>query len=175
MIKTFQWLMLFLPWLTLFAARRGSVKRMMPSVVFTSLLVTILSIIGYEFKWWIIHKYIVPWGEIVDISFVYGIFAVGTFWIFYFTGRSFWLFILVNVVVDALFSFGILPIMERIGIVTVRIPLWQTFLLDIAMMLIIYVYHRWQTAVANTPEYIDRPSFRSTTHDWGPLSRRKAR
>lgn len=178
MIKTMQWLILFLPWLTLFAARKGFVRRLMPSVVFTCLTVTIVFIMGYTFKWWTIHEYIVPWGNIVDVSFTYGIFAVGTFWIFYFTGRSFLLFVLVNALVDAIFSFAILPLMERIKIITMgSMPLWQTYLLNLTVMLIIYAYHRWQTAGSRTNGNgpINRPSFTEPSHDWGIFSRRRAR
>ncbi|MCR2807420.1 hypothetical protein [Paenibacillus soyae] len=176
MIQILQWLFLFLPWLTLFAARRGAVRRYMPTVVFTSLLITIVSVMGYEFNWWRIHEQIVPWGDIVDISFVYGLLPVGTFWIFYFTADRFLLYMLVNIAVDAVFSFAIIPLMDRFGITTLeRMAAWQTFVLDMIIMLLLYAYYRWQTASVDTMGTIDRPSFSGGSRDWGVRSRRGAR
>ncbi|MGG1516490.1 hypothetical protein ABE504_13815 [Paenibacillus oryzisoli] len=176
MIKTLQWLFLLLPWLTLFAARREAVRRFMPTVVLTSLLITIVSVMGYEFNWWKTHKQIVPWGHIVDISFVYGLLPVGTFWIFYFTAERFLLYLVVNLAIDAAFSFVILPLMDRFGITSLeRMATWQTFVLDTFISLLIYAYYKWQTASADMKGTIDRPSFSGGNRDWGLRSRRGAR
>lgn len=51
----------------------------MPVTIFTSLLMTIIFQIAYTYKWWTIQEQIVPWGFMIDVSFAYGIFTVGTF------------------------------------------------------------------------------------------------
>lgn len=175
MIKTLQWLFLLLPWLSLFAARREAVRRYMPTVVLTSLLVTVVSVMGYKYNWWRIHEQIVPWGDIVDISFVYGLLPVGTFWIFYFTADRFLLYMVVNIAVDAAFSFAIVPLMDRFGITSLeQMAAWQTFVLDMIIALLIYAYYKWQLASFDIMGTSDRPSF-SGGRDWGLRSRRGAR
>lgn len=139
---------LIVPWFTLFFTGPEERKRYMPVTIFTSLLMTIIFQIAYTYEWWILHEQIVPWGYMIDVSFVYGIFAIGTFWIFRFTSHNFLLFIIVNIIMDAFMAFIALPFLNVLGIATYEnISPWQYFLVIFAVSFIIYMYHKWQQKI----------------------------
>ncbi|MBB3110736.1 hypothetical protein FHS18_002803 [Paenibacillus phyllosphaerae] len=177
MIKGMLWLLFLLPWVSLFLARRGSIKRYMPVVVFTCFVMTIIFMIAYRYQWWEIHEYIVPWGNQIDISFAYGIFAVGTFWIFYFTAERFWIYCLANIATDALFSFAIFPLLARTGVATLHnIKAWQYYFVILGVSLLIYGYYRWQAAAMKEPnDQIRLPYSENSTFSIPSRSRHKAR
>lgn len=148
-IKTLLWILLLLPWVTTFFLEKNTVKRYMPVTIFTCLLMTIIFQIAYTFKWWTIYQFIVPWGYMIDVSFSYGIFAVGTLWIFRLTSHKFWLYVVTNAIVDAIFAFGVLAMMlPGLGIGAYnRIQPWQYFLVIFALSFVIYGFHMWQKGV----------------------------
>ncbi|MBM7701961.1 hypothetical protein [Metabacillus iocasae] len=139
----------FLPWLTLFFASKTTIKRYMPVTIFTCLLMTIVFQIAYHYKWWIIHTYIIPWGYMIDISFAYGIFAVGTFWIFRLTSHRFLLYTIVNILMDTFMCFIALPLL--LGSLKIaeykNITPLQYFFVLYGISIIIYFYHKWQDSL----------------------------
>lgn len=145
--KIMLWATLLLPWPTLIFLGRKSVKRYMPVAVFVALLVTILFEAAHSLKWWELIDQIVPWGYITNVSFVYGIFLVGTIWIFHYTYRNFWLYLLVNVVIDGLFAFVLSNFFEGRIYNLVNFNQFQVFLLMTGLSLVIYGYQRWQEEV----------------------------
>ncbi|WP_273122596.1 hypothetical protein ACNRWW_05010 [Metabacillus sp. HB246100] len=148
MNKVFMFSSLLLPWLTLFFATSDSRKKYMPVTIFTSLLMTIIFQIAYTYKWWIIHEQIVPWGYMIDVGFAYGIFAVGTFWIFKLTSHKFILFVIVNLIMDALMAYLILPFLGKLEIADYKnISPTQYLGVMFALSFIIYGYHKWQEKI----------------------------
>ncbi|WP_166244342.1 hypothetical protein [Paenibacillus turpanensis] len=146
------YVLLFGPWISLFWAKKGSVRRYMPVTIFTSFLMTIVFQIAYTYDWWTIHSYIVPWGYMIDVSFAYGLFAVGTFWVFYFTSQRFWLYSLTNLALDSFFCFVGFPGLQYFGIASLNnITTWQYLIVIYAVSMIIYVYHRWQSKIFTPP------------------------
>lgn len=146
--KVLLWAGLLAPWLTLFFMKAESIKRYMPVAIFVSLLLTIIYEIAYTYKWWVLKVFIVPWGYITNVSFVYGIFLVGTIWIFHFTYKSFKVYLVTNMIVDAVFAFGLLPLISRLGIDKfVNLPKWGAYLIMLSLALIIFLYQRWQEGI----------------------------
>lgn len=145
--KIMLWSFLILPWPTLLFLGKESVKRYMPVAVFVSLLVTILFEAAHSLKWWVMIDQIVPWGYITNVSFVYGIFLVGTIWIFHFTFRNFWLYITTNIVIDGLFAFVLNNFFEGKIYRLVNFNELQVFLLMVGLSLTIYFYQRWQEQI----------------------------
>lgn len=142
------WTALIVPWLTLFFMRTENIKRYMPVSIFASLLVTVLYEIAYTYNWWELNEYLVPWGYITNVSFVYGAFPVGTVWIFCFTYRNFKVYMVTNIIVDAVFAFGILQLTGWMGIDEfINLPKWGVFLIMLFLALIIYLYQRWQEGI----------------------------
>jgi hypothetical protein len=141
------WSSLIVPWLSLLFLKKDIVKRYMPVAIFTSLLVTIYNELGYTFEWWVVKQTLFPW-IITFVSFVYGGFLVGTIWIFYFTYRKFWLYLITNIVVDFLFMFPVNNWFERLGIYQlINRENWQIFLDFVFISVIIYFYQLWQEGV----------------------------
>ncbi|MCA1053691.1 hypothetical protein LCM10_01735 [Rossellomorea aquimaris] len=134
-----------LPWFSLYFAKADTIRRFMPVTIFTSLLMTIVFQIAYTYGWWEIHEYIVPWGYMIDVSFAYGVFSVGTFWIFRFTSHHFPLYILINFIMDAFMCFAALPLLDVLGIANYKnITPWQYLLVIFGISFVIYFYHKWQ-------------------------------
>lgn len=142
---------LILPWLTLFFTNSRTRKEYMPVTIFTSLLMTIIFQIAYTYNWWIIYEQIVPWGYMIDVSFTYGIFLIGTFWIFRWTSHKFMLYAIVNLIMDAIMAFIALPTLSVLGISTYKnISSWQYFLVMFGLSFVIYGYHKWQQGIYNS-------------------------
>ena len=141
--------MLILPWLTLFFINKYSMKRFMPVAILASLLVTIIFEIGYIYDWWKVQVEIAPWDEITSVPLVYGVFLVGTIWIFYFTFDSkFWVYMLTNLLMDGFYSFIGLNILIRFGIYKlVNMGNLGIFLLMAFLAIIIYPYQKWQDSI----------------------------
>ncbi|MGM0835346.1 MAG: hypothetical protein ACQEV7_04255 [Bacillota bacterium] len=147
-IKVFLWLSLIVPWLSLFFMKKDSIKRYLPVAILVSLLLTILYEIGYTYDWWVLKDKIVPWGHITNISFAYGLFLISTIWIFHYTYRNFKLYMVTNIIVDAIFNFGVLKLTERFGInKLINMPDWGIYLIMLGLALIIYIYQRWQEGI----------------------------
>jgi hypothetical protein len=92
-------------------------KRFMPVAILASLLVTIIFEIGYVYDWWKVQVEIAPWDEITSVSLTYGVFLVGTIWIFHFVfDRKFWVYMITNILVDGFYFFIALNILIRFGI-----------------------------------------------------------
>jgi len=142
---------LILPWFTLLFTNPRTRKKYMPVTIFTSLLMTIIFQIAYTYKWWIIYEQIVPWGYMIDVSFAYGIFSVGTFWIFKWTSHKFMLYTIVNLIMDVIMAFITLPILSVLGIATYKnISPWQYFLVMFGLSFVIYGYQKWQQKIYNS-------------------------
>lgn len=147
-LKIILFIVFLLPWLSLFFASKETIKKYMPVTIFTAFLMTIIFQIAYTYKWWTIHEYIVPWGYMNDVSFTYGLFSVGTFWIFVLTFHKFSTFIVTNFVMDALMSFIVLPLLRVAGISEYKnIAAWQYFLVIFSLSFVIYFYHTWQSKI----------------------------
>lgn len=146
--KVILYISLFLPWFTLLFAKKQRIKKYIPVIILTCLLMTIIFQIAYQYNWWVIHTYIVPWGYMIDVSFAYGLFPVGTFWIFYFTSGRFILFTITNLLMDAIMAYVVLPLLMKLGIAEYKlITSWQYFLIMYGISFIIYGYHIWQKKI----------------------------
>lgn len=142
--KIILWSLLITPWFTLLLMKKESIKRYIATTIFTSLLVTIVYEIAYVYKWWDLLVPIVPWGNITNVSYAYGTFFIGTLWIFHFTYRKFWLYILTNIVVDGADAFLIRPLMQSRNIIHyTNISKLNLFFVMITLALIAYVFQRW--------------------------------
>lgn len=141
--------MIILPWVSVFFMDRYSLKRFMPVAILASLLVTIIFEIGYVYDWWKIQSGILPWDIITSVPLTYGIFLVGTLWIFHLTfDRGFWTYLITNILFDGFYSFIILNVLIWFGIYRlVNMGNFGIFMLMFMLSLIIYLYQKWQEGV----------------------------
>jgi hypothetical protein len=82
--------------------------------LFGSLVLTFIFQIADKFEWWVIKENI-PILENTT-TFVYGLFLGGTIIILYFTYNNFIIYMVTNLIIDALLSFGISKWYEHLGI-----------------------------------------------------------
>ncbi|MEW9674246.1 hypothetical protein [Ammoniphilus sp. 3BR4] len=158
MAKLILWLMLIIPWLSLFFINKHSLKRFMPVGILAALLITLILEIGYVYNWWTILEGILPWEHFITYPLTYGPFLVGTIWIFHFTfDKSFWVYILTNAVIDALYAFAILNVLVYFGVYRLdRIGNFGIFMLIFPFAFVIYAYQKWQEGVLIKPNDKDR-------------------
>jgi hypothetical protein len=126
-----------------------SIKRFMPVAIFASLLVTIIFEIGYIYDWWRVLVKLTPWDRITSVPLVYGVFLVGTIWIFHFSfDRKLWVYLLLNLLIDAFYSFIMLKILISIGIYRLgNMKNFGIFMLMTFLAFIIYPYQKWQDSI----------------------------
>ncbi|MDQ0858780.1 hypothetical protein [Bacillus sp. V2I10] len=72
----------------------------------------------------------------------YGLFSVGTMWIFILTYKYFLHYITANIIMDAFLCFIGLSLLTRLGIATFKIGFWLYFLIVFTISFIIYSYQK---------------------------------
>lgn len=152
------WLVLIVPWFTLFLMKKEDIKRYMPVAILTSLSMILYNVVAYNQQHWIIKVSIIPWLKPLFVSGVLGGFMVITIWIFYFTYGKFWLYLATNIVLD--FMFAVYPLhywfQEKLGIYQlVNITPWGRFIFFVCLSVITYGYYTWQKEVIK-PNYKER-------------------
>jgi hypothetical protein len=142
--KLILWSMLLVPWFTLFFMKKKGFRRYISVSIFTSLLVTIVYEIASSYKWWKILVTIAPWGHITNVSYAYGVFFVGTLWIFYLTYDKFWVYLVTNIVVDGIDAFLIREFMQSRNIIHYEnISKLNLFFVMLTLALISYIFQVW--------------------------------
>ncbi|WP_160725513.1 hypothetical protein [Bacillus sp. USDA818B3_A] len=134
------YLLLILPWLSLFKFGKSSFIRFLPTIVFSDLLIALISELSREFKWWKVKNPIFP-KLATDVSFVFGPFTILNLWIFKLTYKRFWLYLLTNIFADYLFAYPISTIAEKLGIYKmVKMSRKQLFFLSVVVAIVNYFY-----------------------------------
>ncbi|MGG3469510.1 hypothetical protein ABES02_18760 [Neobacillus pocheonensis] len=107
--------LVIISWLTIFYLPKETVKKYTPVATFSSLLVLILSMLSFRFKWWKV-KGGVSQKIFNDFSFIFGPYFIGTIWIFHLTFRRFWLYGLVNIFMDTMLLYPLNTLFEKLGL-----------------------------------------------------------
>ncbi|MFC0559408.1 hypothetical protein [Halalkalibacter alkalisediminis] len=137
-------LILFLPWFTILFMKKEFIKRYTPVATFSALLVTLHGELAYTQEW-LTQNVKITDVFITFLPFTFGLFLVGTIWIFAVTFGRFWLFLFVNIVIDIVFAFGIHRfIMVPQGIVEeLKHGSFEVFTAFLVMAIILYLYQMW--------------------------------
>jgi hypothetical protein len=156
MAKLILWLMLIIPWLSLIFINKHSLRRFMPVAILASLLITVILEMGYVYDWWTIIGKIAPWEQFITIPLTYGVFLVGTIWIFHFTfDKSFLVYILTNALIDAFYAFVFLNMLIYFRVYELeRMGNFGIFMLIFPLAFIIYAYQRWQDKIMKKNEFL---------------------
>jgi hypothetical protein len=133
-------------WLSLIFVRKHAIKKYTPVAILASFLVTIVYEIAYKYGWWKLKHMLAPWMMITNFAFVLGPFFIGTIWVFQLSYRfGFFVYLLVNMALDAFFSFVFLPFLEKTRMVTLKkITREGIYGLMILIAVLIYPYQKWQ-------------------------------
>jgi hypothetical protein len=138
------WSLLILPWLSLLFLDRTKLRRYMPVALLATVFSTLINQVGWEYHWWK-YKPLFLWDKVIPVYMVYGIFLVGTIWIFAFTFQRFWLYLIVNFLVDLFFGLVLGKLLTKLGIRTSgNLSISQDLLLMTVQGIILYGYQLWQ-------------------------------
>ncbi len=96
--------MAFLPWATTPFLRSNSFKRFFPGAFFMALFVTVEGIIAEKKKWWWFPIKVKP-NVLGEMPLIIGPFFVGSLWILKYTFGNFKLYILINLIIDSIFTY----------------------------------------------------------------------
>ncbi|MFC0210906.1 hypothetical protein ACFFK0_00325 [Paenibacillus chartarius] len=120
----------------------------MPVALFATVLSTIVNQIAWTYQWWTFKVTLFPWDKVIPLPTVYGVFLVGTIWIFAFTFRKFWLYVLVNLIVDGIYVFALSVWLNHLGVrESGNLPPLINLSLMTAFAQILYVYQMWQEGI----------------------------
>ncbi|WP_235991736.1 hypothetical protein [Metabacillus schmidteae] len=135
------YILLLLPWLSVMKLGKYSFIRFLPTIIFSDLVIAIISELSRELKWWKVKNPIIP-KLATDISFVFGPFTILNFWIFKLTYKKFWLYLLTNIISDYLFAYPLTSLAEKLGVYKmVKMSRKQLFLLSVVVAIFNYLYH----------------------------------
>ncbi|MFB7302817.1 hypothetical protein [Heyndrickxia sporothermodurans] len=143
------WILFLAPWFLLLPLDTKRVKRFMPVSLFMAVLYTILFQMAEVWNWWDVHETSNVFFLTNISSFVYGFLIVTTIYMFYFTYPNFWLFLIVNWVIDLIQALIISPfIFQKVGLYTMNsMSNFGLFIMIAITVPIIYLYQRWQENV----------------------------
>ncbi|PMC36084.1 hypothetical protein CJ195_16695 [Bacillus sp. UMB0899] len=135
------YILLLLPWLSVMKLGKYSFIRFLPTIIFSDLVIAIISELSRELKWWKVKNPIIP-KLATDISFVFGPFTILNFWIFKLTYKKFWLYLLTNIISDYLFAYPLTSLAEKLGVYKmVKMSRKQLFLLSVVVAIFNYLYY----------------------------------
>lgn len=140
------WGLLILPWFLLLFFDKNRIKRFFPVLLLSIVLNSILYQLAEKLNWFFVKENL-PF--LTDITpTVYGMFAVGTLLIFYFTYGKFWLYFIVNLLFDIFQSYVVTPFYGKLGLFERQeMNGFESLLIMTLMALIFYLYQKWQDTV----------------------------
>lgn len=115
----------------------------MPAALFLTIIHTILYQAAWEYNWWK-EEGLFHWDKIANIPWVYVGYPILTIWILSFTFGKFWIYLLVNLILDIFYAFVWFPIEEKLGIASGEITPFYDLLLILSLSIVTYIYQMWQ-------------------------------
>lgn len=136
------WLILILPWLTLFFLKKEDIKRFMPVALFAAIASMIITDVAGTLKLWVIRETIFPlrYTDVLMISII----PVSAIWLYRLTYGRLWQYIAADAVLNLVFAFIFLPWYNTRGIIDVYSTKTFNFFLATITGLTLYVYQMWQ-------------------------------
>jgi hypothetical protein len=100
--------------LVIFFLPKQSFKKYLPVTLFCSCILLIQTLLNPIFNWWKVKggtKYMV----FDALAFIFGPFFTINLWVFHFTNGRFFLYSLVNLIMDLIFAYPLNSIFQKIG------------------------------------------------------------
>lgn len=137
-VKLFMMLITLLPWVSVPLLPAKVFNRFLPAVIFISFYVTAEGYLAEKKRWWWFPISVKP-NVIGELPLIFGPFFVGSLWILKYTFGKFKLYMLINLVVDAFFTYFTIDWLKKIGYVTlVRLTKFQLSLLFLVKSFVMY-------------------------------------
>jgi hypothetical protein len=149
MVKLVLWSFFLIPWISLFFLNnlnKSALRRFMPVALFATVINTIMYQVAWTYDWWKYKETLFAWDKVAQIHTVYGVFLIGTIWIFYLTFDKFWAYLIVNLIVDCIYSFGFRTLWKKLKITTAggNLSPLEGILIMTIIAIILYGYQKWQ-------------------------------
>jgi hypothetical protein len=135
------WGTLILPWLSLLFMPKEDIKRYISAGFLSTILCIIVVETGIRYKWWAIRETTYPFS--VMPTYVYGFFPILPMWLLKYTYRRFGLYLAVDIVLNIVFAFAVLPWFARRRIVDFHAGL-IVFIFETIIAVVLYGYQKWQ-------------------------------
>jgi len=130
-------LMMILPWFAVPLLGKGAFKRFLPASLLMSLIVRIVNYIAKKRKWWWWYETLRPKISGV-IPFMLGPFLVGSLWILKWTYGNFFRYMMLNLIVDSAFTYGLVYYLKKLGIASLvrmkKIELMYVFTIEALLL-----------------------------------------
>jgi hypothetical protein len=137
-IHKFITLMAILPWLSIPLLGVKTIRRFLPSVIIMNLYLVAEGRLAEKKKWWWFPFNIKP-NVLVELPLIIGPFFIGSFWILKYTFGKFNLYLLVNIIVDSLFTYFGMDLFKKVGYVSlVRLTKFQLSIIFLIKTFILY-------------------------------------
>ena len=134
-------MLLIIPWFSVIKLGKSSFVRYLPTIIFSDLVIALISELSRAFKWWKVKNPIFP-RLATDVSFVFGPFTILNFWIFKLTYKRFWVYLLTNIIADYLFAYPLTTLAEKLRVYKMgKMSRKQLFLLSVVVSILNYLYH----------------------------------
>lgn len=130
--------MFIVPWLSSPLLGQKTMKRFLPAALFISFIVHFEGKLARKRRWWWYYERVhpkVPGG----FTLTWGSFLVGSMWILKYTYGRFWIYTIVNFIVDSGFTYILTDHFKKLGIASlVRMKKYQLSLLFFLKSLLLY-------------------------------------
>ncbi|MDT3766390.1 hypothetical protein [Priestia filamentosa] len=158
--NNFIFLMTLLPWITVPFLGVNTLKRFLPSSIFMSLYLIAEGRFAEKKKWWWFPFNVKP-NVLGEIPLIIGPFLVGSLWILKFTYGKFNLFLLINIIIDSLFTYIGTNLFRKIGYATlVRLTKFQLSIVFLIKTFLLYgfqvIYEKcFKSSSPRNPKIVD--------------------
>jgi len=130
--------MMVLSWLTIPLLGKKAIKRFLPASILMVIVVWLESRLAKKRKWWWYYVKIHPKLS-GGFPLIWGPFLIGSIWILRFTYGKFKWYVLLNLVVDTVFTYKFVDILKDFGIASlVRLKNYQLSILFFVKSLLLY-------------------------------------
>jgi len=132
--------MLILPYVFLPFIGRDSIKRFFPGAFFMCLYLILEACVAEKRKWWW-FPFSFKRNIIGELPLIFGAFFVGSLWILKYTFGKFTVYLVVNLIVDAVFTYLMIDWFKKIGYVSlVRLSKFHLSLLFMVKTIVMYAF-----------------------------------
>ncbi|MFD2216377.1 hypothetical protein [Metabacillus endolithicus] len=136
--KTFNILMILLPWLSLPLVGLKYFKRYFPSAISMCIYLMAEGRYAEKKKWWWFPSNIKR-NFIVELPLIIGPFFIGSLWVLKYTYGKFKLYFFINLLVDSFFTYFVIDWFKKIGYVTlVRLSKFQLSIVFLIKTFVLY-------------------------------------
>ncbi|MBU7592860.1 hypothetical protein [Metabacillus halosaccharovorans] len=131
-------LMMILSWFSIPLLGKREIKRFLPAGLFITMIVSIEDLIAKKRKWWWWYEKLHPKLSGI-VPLLWGPFFIGSIWILKWTYGKFIRYIILNLIIDSMFTYLLVDLFKKIGIASlVRLKKYQLSLLFFLKSLLLY-------------------------------------